>query len=196
MPDSTFEIWLAALTARALVDGTLIVSAPDEIRTWVIDRFARVLQTCAAAVLGADTSVDVVEVGLPERDAIALADVAELVVGRVLDGVRPGDETACRSARPPCSRTPADCSPTWHRCCAAPRSSTWSRTTPVRSAGARARSRSARASRPLGARAERVDPASDLYARLVAGVQALGAQPGRECGSSRCRGPRRGASWR
>ena len=30
------------------------MQAPDEIRTWVADRFARVLQTCAAAVLGPD----------------------------------------------------------------------------------------------------------------------------------------------
>ncbi len=60
VPDSTFEIWLAPLTARAVVDGTLIVGAPDEIRSWVADRFARVLQTCAAAVLGPETTVDVV----------------------------------------------------------------------------------------------------------------------------------------
>ena len=60
VPDSTFEIWLAALEARAIVDGTLIVAAPDEIRSWVADRFGRVLQTCAAAVLGPQTSVDLV----------------------------------------------------------------------------------------------------------------------------------------
>jgi chromosomal replication initiator protein len=60
VPDSTFEIWLAPLTARALVDGTLVVGAPDEIRSWVADRFARVLQTCAALVLGAHVAVDVV----------------------------------------------------------------------------------------------------------------------------------------
>jgi chromosomal replication initiator protein len=60
VPDSTFEIWLAPLTARALVDDTLVIAAPDEIRSWVADRFARVLQTCAAAVLGPQTLVDVV----------------------------------------------------------------------------------------------------------------------------------------
>ena len=45
VPDSTFEIWLAPLRPRALAGETLVVSAPDEIRAWVADRFARVLQT-------------------------------------------------------------------------------------------------------------------------------------------------------
>jgi chromosomal replication initiator protein len=65
VPDSTYEIWLAPLTARAYIDGTLIVAAPDEIRSWVADRFPRVLQTCAAAVLGPSTTVDVVAPDAP-----------------------------------------------------------------------------------------------------------------------------------
>ncbi len=63
VPDSTFEIWLAPLSPRAYADGTLVVQAPDEIRTWVADRFAPVLQTCAAAVLGAGTIVELVAPG-------------------------------------------------------------------------------------------------------------------------------------
>ncbi len=65
VPDSTFEIWLAPLTARALVGDTLVVAAPDEIRSWVSDRFGRVLQTCAASVLGAQVTVDVVAPDAP-----------------------------------------------------------------------------------------------------------------------------------
>ncbi|MDQ3678745.1 MAG: chromosomal replication initiator protein DnaA [Actinomycetota bacterium] len=65
VPDSTFEIWLAPLVPRALVDDVLLVAAPDEIRTWVADRFARVLQTCAAAVIGPATTVDVVSPDAP-----------------------------------------------------------------------------------------------------------------------------------
>jgi chromosomal replication initiator protein len=65
VPDSTFEIWLAALRPRALVGDTLVVAAPDEIRSWVADRFARVLQTSAAAVLGPQTTVDVVAPDAP-----------------------------------------------------------------------------------------------------------------------------------
>ena len=65
MPDSTFEIWLAPLRPRAVIGDTLVVAAPDEIRTWIADRFARVLQTCAAAVLGPQTIVDVVAPDAP-----------------------------------------------------------------------------------------------------------------------------------
>jgi len=71
VPDSTFEIWLAPLAARALVGGTLVVAAPDEIRSWVADRFGPVLQTCAAAVLGPDIAVDVVAPGCPIDRAAA-----------------------------------------------------------------------------------------------------------------------------
>ncbi|MDX6720454.1 MAG: chromosomal replication initiator protein [Solirubrobacteraceae bacterium] len=65
VPDSTFEIWLAPLTPRAFVDDRLIVAAPDEIRCWVADRFGRVLQSCAAHVLGPTIAVDVVAPDAP-----------------------------------------------------------------------------------------------------------------------------------
>ena len=60
VPDATFEIWLAALKPRAVVGDTLVIAAPDEIRSWVADRYGRVLQTCAANVLGPQAEVDVV----------------------------------------------------------------------------------------------------------------------------------------
>jgi chromosomal replication initiator protein len=85
VPDSTFEIWLAPLQPRALVGDTLVVAAPDEIRSWVADRFARVLQTCAAAVLGPQTVVDVLAphtplddpAARPQRAPLETADVHE-----------------------------------------------------------------------------------------------------------------------
>lgn len=61
--DSTYHLWLAPLQPRQLDGDTLLVTAPDEIRTWVADRFSRVLQTCAAAVLGPATTVSVVAPG-------------------------------------------------------------------------------------------------------------------------------------
>ena len=73
VPDSTFEIWLEPLTVRAFVDDTLVVGAPDEIRSWVADRFARVLQTCTASVLGPHVAVDVVA---PEGPLPAAAPAA------------------------------------------------------------------------------------------------------------------------
>jgi len=73
VPDSTFEIWLAPLTARALVDDTLFVAAPDEIRSWVADRFGRVLRTCTASVLGDHVGVDVVAHDAPIATAVPQA---------------------------------------------------------------------------------------------------------------------------
>jgi chromosomal replication initiator protein len=63
--DSTYHLWLAPLRARALHGDTLLVGAPDEIRTWVADRFLRVLQSSAATVLGPATTVEVVAVDDP-----------------------------------------------------------------------------------------------------------------------------------
>jgi chromosomal replication initiator protein len=69
VPDSTFEIWLAPLEPHAVVGDTLVLAAPDEIRSWVADRFERVLQTCAAAVLGPHVLVDIVAPGAPIAEA-------------------------------------------------------------------------------------------------------------------------------
>jgi chromosomal replication initiator protein len=88
VPDSTFEIWLASLEPRAVVGDALLVEAPDEIRTWVADRFARVLQTCAAAVLGPQTTVDVVAPGAP----IAAAASPTPTRGRTHRGVEASPE--------------------------------------------------------------------------------------------------------
>jgi chromosomal replication initiator protein len=60
--DSTYHLWLAPLRARGRDGETLVVTAPEEIRTWVAERFSRVLQTCAATVLGPATTVAVVPV--------------------------------------------------------------------------------------------------------------------------------------
>ena len=68
MTDSTFEIWLQPLRPLEVVEGTLVLTAPDEIRTWVADRFGPVLAGCAAAVLGPGTTVDVVS---PAHAAVA-----------------------------------------------------------------------------------------------------------------------------
>jgi chromosomal replication initiator protein len=73
VPQSTFEIWLAPLSPRALVGDTLVLAAPDEIRGWVADRFATVLQTSAAVVLGPRTVVAVVAPGAP-LDVVAPPD--------------------------------------------------------------------------------------------------------------------------
>jgi chromosomal replication initiator protein len=65
VPDSTFEIWLAPLHPRAVLGDTLVLAAPDEIRSWVADRFTSVLQSCAATVLGPQATVDIVAPDAP-----------------------------------------------------------------------------------------------------------------------------------
>ena len=54
-----YELWLAPLTLRELAGTTLVVTAPDERRRWVADRFGRVLRSCAATVLGPEADVEV-----------------------------------------------------------------------------------------------------------------------------------------
>jgi len=71
--DSTYHLWLAPLAAQALDGDRLLIAAPDEIRTWVADRFSRVLQTCAATVLGPTSTVAIVAPGTtpePSRAAV------------------------------------------------------------------------------------------------------------------------------
>jgi chromosomal replication initiator protein len=47
-----YEIWLAPLRPVEIDGKRVAVEAPRELRTWVADRFARVLQSAAEAVLG------------------------------------------------------------------------------------------------------------------------------------------------
>jgi chromosomal replication initiator protein len=63
VPDSTWHQWLEPLNGHKGVDGTLVIEAPDEIRSWVTTRFGRLLHGCAAAVLGPDVTIDVVAPG-------------------------------------------------------------------------------------------------------------------------------------
>ncbi len=63
VPDTTFEIWLAPLQPHSVAGDSLVLTAPDEIRSWVANRFGRVLQACAATVLGPATTIDVVAPG-------------------------------------------------------------------------------------------------------------------------------------
>ncbi len=63
VPDATWHCWLEGLTPRELAGETLIVEAPDNIRAWVSERFGRLLQACAAAVLGPDVRIDLVAPG-------------------------------------------------------------------------------------------------------------------------------------
>ena len=93
--DSTYHLWLAPLKARALDGDTLLVGAPDEIRTWVADRFARVLQTCAAAVIGPQTTVVVVplDAALPAGATLAAEHGSSTDAAGTLEMTRRPSET-------------------------------------------------------------------------------------------------------
>ncbi|HEX8123528.1 MAG TPA: chromosomal replication initiator protein DnaA [Solirubrobacteraceae bacterium] len=57
---AAYDLYLAPLRLRAVEDDRLVVEAPEDRRRFLADRFERVLQTCAAVVLGPDVGVDLV----------------------------------------------------------------------------------------------------------------------------------------
>jgi chromosomal replication initiator protein len=57
VPADMYEIWLAPLRLVEIDGGRMTLQAPPELRAWVAERFARVLQESAAAVLGAGAVV-------------------------------------------------------------------------------------------------------------------------------------------
>jgi chromosomal replication initiator protein len=59
VPADMYDIWLAPLRVLDLEGDLLLLEAPRELRAWVAERFARVLQASAAAVLGEQITVDV-----------------------------------------------------------------------------------------------------------------------------------------
>ncbi len=60
MTSSTYRIWLGGLRARDLSGGRLLIEAPPSACGWIRARFGRVLQSCAAAVLGPDVVLELV----------------------------------------------------------------------------------------------------------------------------------------
>ena len=69
VPASAYDMWLRQLEPREVSARQLVLAAPDRQARWVADRFGRVLQTTAAAVLGDEVEVDVV--GRGERRTTA-----------------------------------------------------------------------------------------------------------------------------
>lgn len=61
--DATWRLWLEQLELGGLAGDVLALEAPDNVRLWVADRYGRLLQACAAAVLGPDARVELVAPG-------------------------------------------------------------------------------------------------------------------------------------
>ncbi len=55
--DSTFEIWLSSLEALDWDGRTLVLRGQIDTQTWVAERFGRLIETCAASVLGTDLQI-------------------------------------------------------------------------------------------------------------------------------------------
>ncbi|HEX3316568.1 MAG TPA: DnaA/Hda family protein, partial [Solirubrobacteraceae bacterium] len=60
---------LDTLEPRELVDGTLVVAAPDRHCAYIADRFDRVLRSSVQAVLGPETAVEVIGRSQTKRPA-------------------------------------------------------------------------------------------------------------------------------
>ena len=67
--ESTYRIWLEPLQPCELLENRLLVEAPGSARVWVHDRFGRLLDACAADVLGDGTSVELVDRRHRDSDA-------------------------------------------------------------------------------------------------------------------------------
>jgi chromosomal replication initiator protein len=63
--DATWHQWLEPLRVREVGADALVIEAPADIRPWVADHFGRLLQACAAAVLGPGVQIDLVAADAP-----------------------------------------------------------------------------------------------------------------------------------
>jgi chromosomal replication initiator protein len=59
--ESTYRTWLEGLRARELSGTRLLVEAPPGACGWIRDRFGRVIQSCAATVIGADVTLELID---------------------------------------------------------------------------------------------------------------------------------------
>ena len=61
--DSTYAIWLAPLRPVQLSGDRLVISAPDELRTWITDRYRPLLERIARHVLAPTATVEIAQPG-------------------------------------------------------------------------------------------------------------------------------------
>ena len=50
--DSTYELWLSPVEARQSDAELLLLSAPADTHSWVVERYGRIIEACVARVLG------------------------------------------------------------------------------------------------------------------------------------------------
>jgi chromosomal replication initiator protein len=71
--DSTYAIWLEPLRAVQLTAETLVIAAPDHLRSWVTDRYGPLVEQAARLVLDAPLRVEFVAPGATPGPARAAA---------------------------------------------------------------------------------------------------------------------------
>jgi chromosomal replication initiator protein len=74
--ESTYEIWLASLEAKAWDGRVLLLSAPAGTRRWVSKRYGPILETCAQAVVGPAARVAFADDGTAAAPASSDATLA------------------------------------------------------------------------------------------------------------------------
>ncbi|MGI8558791.1 MAG: chromosomal replication initiator protein DnaA [Solirubrobacteraceae bacterium] len=57
--ERTYGLWLAPLDCEAITGDILHLTGPPEVATWASDRLGRVIQSCAAVVLGPHVTVEI-----------------------------------------------------------------------------------------------------------------------------------------
>ena len=79
-----FRIWIEPLRVVDFDRDSLVLEAPTQTYGWIRERFGRVLQACAAAVLGPSVTVDIVERGerAPGKSAEPIEPSTNLPPGR------------------------------------------------------------------------------------------------------------------
>jgi chromosomal replication initiator protein len=75
--ESTYRIWLGPLQPRELAEQRLLLEAPPQACGWIRDRFGRVLDSCAAKVIGPGGRVEVIEVAHPSTAGIDSESASE-----------------------------------------------------------------------------------------------------------------------
>lgn len=75
--ESTWHIWLERMGFREVDGTTIVLEAPDDVRSWAQTRFGRVLTACAETVLGPGATVRIAdpEEAPPETPAVAVPRV-------------------------------------------------------------------------------------------------------------------------
>jgi chromosomal replication initiator protein len=83
--ESTYEIWLAGLEPLTWDGVVLLLSAPSATRSWVAERFGRVLDQCAQAVLGPRAKVAFAgEAAAEAREALGSTEAARAASERFI----------------------------------------------------------------------------------------------------------------